>query len=130
MYVSCVLGDKLRITMSSIMRWRRREIGLVIDGLLSTGLHERAILADRRLPTDDQNPIEMTDGPTGDYSKSDKALSKPSKSTFSIWVSDLDPGDYRGSGLVQRALRNIQPGCRLVRLDAHELDHLGPLLGF
>src|SRR6266545_8053908 len=102
MYVSCVLGDKLRITMSSIMRWRRREIGLVIDGLLSTGLHERAILADRRLPTDDQNPIEMTDGPTGDYSKSDKALSKPSKSTFSIWVSDLDPGDYRGSGLVQR----------------------------
>src|SRR6266545_2526591 len=64
MYVSCVLGDKLRITMS-IMRWRRREIGLVIDGLLSTGLHERAILADRRLPTDDQNPIEMTDGPNG-----------------------------------------------------------------
>jgi hypothetical protein len=61
-YVSCVLGDKLRITMSSIMRWRRREIGLVIDGLLSTALHERAILADRRLPTDDQNPIEMTDG--------------------------------------------------------------------
>src|SRR6266498_3418365 len=106
MYVSCVLGDKLRITMSSIMRWRRREIGLVIDGLLSTGLHERAILADRRLPTDDQNPIEMTDGPTGDYSKSDKALSKPSKSTFSIWVSDLDPGDYRGSGLVQRDLKD------------------------
>src|SRR5262245_50506048 len=65
MYVSCVLGDKLRIIMSSIMRWRRGEIGLVIDGLLSTALHERAILADRRLPTDDQNPIEMTDGPNG-----------------------------------------------------------------
>jgi hypothetical protein len=30
----------------------------------------------------------------------------------------------------ERASRNIQPGCRLVRLDAHELDHLGPLLGF
>src|SRR4029453_6940276 len=65
MYVSCVLGDKLRITMSSIMRWRRREIGFVFDGLLSNGLHERAILADRRLLTDDQNPIEMTDGPNG-----------------------------------------------------------------
>jgi hypothetical protein len=25
--------------MSSIMRWRRGEIGLVIGGLLSTGLH-------------------------------------------------------------------------------------------
>src|SRR6266436_1708820 len=73
----------------------------------------------------------MTDGPTGDYSKSDKALSKPSKSTFSIWVSDLDPGDYRGSGLVQRALRNIQPGSRgSFRLGAGKLDHLGPLLGF
>jgi hypothetical protein len=29
MYVSWVLGDKLRIVMSSIMRWRRGEIGLV-----------------------------------------------------------------------------------------------------
>src|SRR5262249_57555544 len=35
MYVSWVLGDKLRIVMSSIMRWRRGEIGLVIGGLLS-----------------------------------------------------------------------------------------------
>src|SRR6266566_987284 len=51
MYVSWVLGDKLRIVMSSIMRWRRGEIGLVIGGLLSVGLHERAILADRTPPT-------------------------------------------------------------------------------
>src|SRR2546422_946688 len=65
MYVSWVLGDKLRIVMSSIMRWRRGEIGLVIGGLLSTGLHKRAILADRRLPTDDPTAIEMTDGPNG-----------------------------------------------------------------
>src|SRR3979411_320362 len=37
MYVSWVFGDKLRIVMSSIMRWRRGEIGLVIGELLSTG---------------------------------------------------------------------------------------------
>src|SRR6266550_16228 len=35
----------------AIMRWRRGEIGLVIGGLLSVGLHERAILADRTPPT-------------------------------------------------------------------------------
>src|SRR5437899_12268425 len=57
MYVSWVLGDKLRIVMSAIMRWRRGEIGLVIGGLLSVGPHERAILADRTPPTDDPTPI-------------------------------------------------------------------------
>ena len=36
-YVSWLLGDKLRIVMSSIMRWRRGEIGLVIGRLLSVG---------------------------------------------------------------------------------------------
>src|SRR2546427_236221 len=37
MYVSWVLGDKLRIVMSSIMRWRRGEIGLVSDELAEVG---------------------------------------------------------------------------------------------
>jgi hypothetical protein len=48
-YVLCgsvLLADKLRMVMSSIMRWRRGEIGFIGE-LLSTGLHERAILADR-----------------------------------------------------------------------------------
>src|SRR5215470_11432648 len=63
MYVSWVLGDKLRIVMSSIMRWRRGEIGLVIGRLLSVGRHERAILADRTPPTDDTTPIGTADGP-------------------------------------------------------------------
>ena len=49
MYVSWLLGDKLRIVMSSIMRWRNGEIGLLICGPLSIGLHERAILTDRTL---------------------------------------------------------------------------------
>jgi hypothetical protein len=80
MYVSWVLGDKLRIVMSSIMRWRRAEIGLVIGGLLSVGLHERAILADRTPPTDDPTPIGTADGPKGIYGR--RSLSKPPKPTI------------------------------------------------
>src|SRR6266545_3667162 len=80
MYVSWVLGDKLRIVMSSIMRWRRGEIGLVIGGLLSVGLHERAILADRTPPTDDPTPIGTANGPKGIYGR--RSLSKPPKPTI------------------------------------------------
>src|SRR5262245_11513390 len=35
MYVSWVFAEKLRIVMSSIMRWRSGEIGFVIGELLS-----------------------------------------------------------------------------------------------
>src|SRR6516162_2736809 len=80
MYVSRVLGDKLRIVMSSIMRWRRGEIGLVIGRLLSVGRHERAILADRTPPTDDTTPIGTADGPKGIYGR--RSLSKPPKPTI------------------------------------------------
>src|SRR5262249_35060257 len=80
MYVSWVLGDKLRIVMSSIMRWRRGEIGLVIGGLLSVGVHERAILADRTPPTDDPTPIGTANGPKGIYGR--RSLSKPPKPTI------------------------------------------------
>src|SRR5215471_13647800 len=78
--VSWVLGDKLRIVMSSIMRWRRGEIGLVIGSLLSVGRHERAILADRTPPTDDTTPIGTADGPKGIYGR--RSLSKPPKPTI------------------------------------------------
>src|SRR5215470_7234710 len=80
MYVSWVLGDKLRIVMSSIMRWRRGEIGLVIGRLLSVGRHERAILADRTPPTDDTTPIGTADGPKAIYGR--RSLSKPPKPTI------------------------------------------------
>jgi hypothetical protein len=66
--------------MSSIMRWRRAEIGLVIGGLLSVGLHERAILADRTPPTDDPTPIGTANGPKGIYGR--RSLSKPPKPTI------------------------------------------------
>jgi hypothetical protein len=46
-YVSWVFADKLRMVMSSIMRWRSGEIGFVIGELLSLDCTKRAILADR-----------------------------------------------------------------------------------
>src|SRR5260370_20327850 len=79
MYVSRVLGEKLRIVMSSIIRWRRGEIGLVIGGLLSVGLHERAILANRTPPTD-PTQIGTANGPKGIYGR--RSLSKPPKPTI------------------------------------------------
>src|SRR4030095_4909075 len=97
MYVSWVLGDKLRIVMSSIMRWRRGEIGLVIGGLLSVGLHERAILADKTPPT----MIQLRLGwptPKGIYGRRSLNHQNP---PFSIGATNLTTGDYRGSGLVQ-----------------------------
>src|SRR5262245_32178796 len=89
MYVSWVLGDKLRIVMSSIMRWRRGEIGLVIGGLLSVGPHERAILADRTPPTDDPTPIGTANGPKGIYGR--RSLSKPPKPTISRFEPPTSP---------------------------------------
>src|SRR6516164_1871578 len=63
MYVSWVFADKLRMVMSSIMRWRSGEIGCVIGELLSLDCTKRAILADRRLPTDAITSMESTDRP-------------------------------------------------------------------
>jgi len=51
------------MVMSSIMRWRSGEIGCVIGELLSLDCTKRAILADRRLPTDAPTSIESTDRP-------------------------------------------------------------------
>jgi hypothetical protein len=42
------------------------------------------------------------------------------------------PSHYRSStsSIREWNLWSIQPGCRLARLDAHEVDHLCPLFGF
>src|SRR5262249_38122056 len=128
MYVSWVLGDKLRIVMSSIMRWRRGEIGLVIGGLLSVGVHERAILADRTPPTDDPTPIGTANGPKGIYGR--RSLSKPPKPT----ILDLSYRPHHKRLPRQRFSATKRYGTwqdrRLFRLDARELHHLAPLLGF
>src|SRR5260221_13336510 len=63
MYVSWVFADKLRMVMSSIMRWRSGEIGFVIGELLSLDCTKRAILADRRPLTDALTSIESPDRP-------------------------------------------------------------------
>src|SRR5262245_28717204 len=129
MYVSWVLGDKLRIVMSSIMRWRRGEIGLVIGGLLSVGVHERAILADRTPPTDDPTPIGTANGPKGIYGR--RSLSKPPKPT----ILDLSHRPHHKRLPRQRFSATerygmFAPSPASVRLDVGRPDHLAPLLGF
>src|SRR5262249_36836574 len=129
MYVSWVLGDKLRIVMSSIMRWRRGEIGLVIGGLLSVGVHERAILADRTPPTDDPTPIGTANGPKGIYGR--RSLSKPPKPT----ILDLSYRPHHKRLPRQRFSATGFMECRrdddgLFRLDVGRPDHLAPFLGF
>src|SRR6266508_2834189 len=125
MYVSWVLGDKLRIVMSSIMRWRRGEIGLVIGGLLSVGLHERAILADRTPPT----MIQLRLGrPTAKRNLRTK-VSKPQKPTILDWSHQphhrrLPRQRFSAMGFME---------CRAaasVRLDVEGPDDVAPLLRF
>src|SRR5437868_4398028 len=129
MHVSWVLGDKLRIVMSSIMRWRRGEIGLVIGGLLSVGLHERAILADRTPPTDDPTPIGTANGPKGIYGR--RSLSKPPKPT----ILDLSHRPHHKRLPRQRfsatgVTEYLAESRGSLRVDVGGPDHLAPLFGF
>src|SRR6266508_2754677 len=125
MYVSWVLGDKLRIVMSSIMRWRRGEIGLVIGGLLSVGLHERAILADRTPPT----MIQLRLGrPTAKRNLRTK-VSKPQKPTILDWSHQPH---HRRLPRQRFSATKDYGTCwpESLRLDAGGLDYFGPFLGF
>src|SRR4029450_2665127 len=125
MYVSWVLGDKLRIVMSSIMRWRRGEIGLVIGGLLSVGLHERAILADRTPPTMIQLRLG---GPTAKRNRGTK-VSKPQKPPILDWSHQ--PHHRRLPRQRFSATKRYgMSRAGLLRLDVGGLDHLAPFLGF
>src|SRR5262249_24932308 len=129
MYVSWVLGDKLRIVMSSIMRWRRGEIGLVIGGLLSVGVHERAILTDRTPPTDDPTPIGTANGPKGIYGR--RSLSKPPKPTildlsYRPHHKRLPRQRFSATGVTEYWIGTAAS----VGLDVCGPDHLGPFLGF
>src|SRR5262249_4328970 len=88
MYVSWVFADKLRMVMSSIMRWRSGEIGCVIGELLSLDCTKRAILADRRLPTD---AIVRWSRPTGHDHYCNVRQSDPQiqHSQLDNWAADL-----------------------------------------
>jgi hypothetical protein len=107
MYVSWVFADKLRIVMSSIMRWRSGEIGFVIGELLSLDCTNV-----QYLQTGDCLPMPSlrSSRPTGhDHYRNVRQLENP---TFAIgnWAADLRHGWPPRSGLVQRALWNIGSG--------------------
>src|SRR5947209_16840486 len=127
MYVSWVLGDKLRIVMSSIMRWRRGEVGLVIGGLLSVGLHERAILADKTPPM----MIQLRLGrPTAKRNLRTK-VSKPPKPTILDWSHQphhrrLPRQRFSAMGVTEYWIGTATS----VRLGTRELDHLAPAPSF
>src|SRR6266508_1260229 len=98
-------------------------------GLLSVGLHERAILADRTPPTDDPTPIETANGPKGIYGR--RSLSKPPKPTI-LDLSHrphhkrLPRQRFSATGFMERGAETAGS----IRFDAHELHDLTPLLGF
>src|SRR5262249_8088423 len=138
MYVSWVFADKLRMVMSSIMRWRSGEIGCVIGELLSLDCTKRAILADRRLPTDAITSMESTDRPcplpqrqTIRSATPRFAIGQLGRRNWTIGPHTFATGSLPRSGLVQREVWKIDTVLRCsVRLRARELHDLRPLLGF
>src|SRR5215510_14946277 len=125
MYVSWVFADKLRIVMSSIMRWRRGEIGFVIGELLSLDCtNVQSLQTGDCLPM----PSLRSSRPTShdhyrNVRQSDRQIQH---SQLAIGLQTFATGSLPRSGLVQRDLWNVG---RSLRLDAGELDHLRPLLG-
>src|SRR5262249_37484857 len=78
----CLLGARRQIAHRHVvdhaLAQRRNRLGH--RWLLSVGVHERAILADRTPPTDDPTPIGTANGPKGIYGR--RSLSKPPKPTI------------------------------------------------
>src|SRR6516165_12075771 len=134
MYVSWVFADKLRMVMSSIMRWRSGEIGLVIGETPVSGLHKtcnpcRQATAYRCNHFDGVDRQAMTMTATSD--------NQILKSNIRNWtIGTFATGSLPRSGLVQREIMengrlwNVGRGPPLVRLDVGRPDHLAPLLGF
>src|SRR5262245_5303085 len=128
MYVSWVLADKLRIVMSSIMRWRRGEIGFVIGELLSLDCtNVQSLQTGDCLPM----PSLRSSRPTGHDHYRSVRQSDSSNPTFAIGNWAAATGSLPRSGLVQRTLRNISAvSPRSLGLDVGGPDHLAPLSGF
>src|SRR6266571_9579426 len=96
-------------------------------GLLSVGLLERAILADRTPPTDDPTPIETANGPKGIYGR--RSLSKPPKPTIldlshRPHYKRLPRQRFSATGVTEYWIATAAS----VRLDVGRLDHFAPLL--
>src|SRR6516164_9946349 len=128
MYVSWVFADKLRMVMSSIMRWRSGEIGLVIGETPVSGLHKtcnpcRQATAYQCNHFDGVDRQAMTITAT-----SDNQIRKSNIRNWTIGLQTFAPGSLPRSGLVQRWLWNIRRLMRASRqLEASKLPQLGPL---
>src|SRR5262249_50473577 len=126
MYVSWVLADKLRIVMSSIMRWRSGEIGFVIGELLSLDCtNVQSLQTGDCLPM----PSLRSSRPIGhdhyrNVRQSDRQIQH---SQLAIGLQTFATGSLPRSGLVQRHLWNVGRLVVSLRLDAGELDHFAPL---
>src|SRR6516162_6282968 len=130
MYVSWVFADKLRMVMSSSMRWRSGEIGLVIGETPVSGLHKtcnpcRQATAYRCPHFDRVDRQAMTITAT-----SDNQILKSNIRNWAIGLQTFTTGSLPRSGLVQRGLWNIPAAVQQsLGLRAGELDDLPPLLG-
>src|SRR5262245_24692089 len=106
MYVSWVFAEKLRIVMSSIMRWRSGEIGFVIGELLSLDCtNVQSLQTGDCLPM----PSLRSSRPTSHDHYRNVRQSDPQiqHSRLAIELQTFATGSLPRSGLVQRALRNI-----------------------
>src|SRR6516162_4065600 len=130
MYVSWVFADKLRMVMSSIMRWRSGEIGLVIGETPVSGLHKtcnpcRQATAYRCPHFDRVDRQAMTITAT-----SDNQILKSNIRNWAIGLQTFATGSLPRSGLVQRkVMQRRRDDDSLFRLDVGRADHLGPFFG-
>src|SRR5262245_66439476 len=124
MYVSWVLADKLRIVMSSIMRWRRGEIGFVIGELLSLDCtNVQSLQTGDCLPM----PSLRSSRPIGhdhyrNVRQSDRQIQH---SQLAIGLQTFATGWLPRSGLVQRDLWNIRRSghCGLIPANLTTVAH-------
>src|SRR6516162_5511289 len=110
MYVSWVFADKLRMVMSSIMRWRSGEIGLVIGETPVSGLHKtcnpcRQATAYRCNHFDGVGRQAMTITAT-----SDNQIRKSKIRNWTIGLQTFATGSLPRSGLVQQTIMEDLPG--------------------
>src|SRR5215471_16417705 len=122
MYVSWVFADRLRMVMSSIMRWRSGEVGCVIgNSCLWTAQNVQSLQTGDCLPM----PSLQSNRPTGHTETSDNQILKSNIRIWAIRLKTFATGSLPRSGLVQRQLWNIWLVTRSRRLDTRELHHRG-----
>src|SRR5215472_19223736 len=116
--------------MSSIMRWRSGEIGFVIGELLSLDCtNVQSLQTGDCLPM----PSLRSSRPTGHDHYRNVRQSDPQiqHSQLGNWAADLRHRLPTAERFSATGVTEISPRSRWsLRLDAGELDHLAPFLGF